>query len=163
MTRRDEYNPVAFEVPFDPDNDPNCDLVSENTQEAIEELCSKITTSASPGFSFGRSGSISANTWLRRPGNPPSNKTGINIGLTDPFLTKITVASQDLDTYDIEVWQHDGDEINSVLITTVSIVASRKEVFTLNVALTEDKQMAIKLVNGSAKNPGVDCQLAGTV
>lgn len=31
--------PVAESVPYDPDKDPNCDLTSENVQDAIDELC----------------------------------------------------------------------------------------------------------------------------
>lgn len=34
---------VAFSVPFDPDNNPNCNITSENVQEAIEELCLDIS------------------------------------------------------------------------------------------------------------------------
>ena len=50
---RDSYSPVAASIPFD--NSTN-GFDSDNVQEAIEET----RASASPGFSFGRSGNVSA-------------------------------------------------------------------------------------------------------
>lgn len=155
---REEYILVAEDVPFD---DTNTDIVATNVQIAIEELDSKVGVSASPGFSFGRSGNLPTGTWLLRPGSVPSNLTGINVGLNVPRLTKIICGSENADTYTVGVYQHDGSEIGLTLITSVSVIASRKETFTVDLALVSDRHLAVKVTAGSCKNLGVDLQLSG--
>ena len=160
MARRDEYTPVAESIPFD--NDDN-DFVSEDVQSAIEEVNDKVGISASPGYSFGKSGNVSSGTWLLRTGGVPSNKSGVNVALYNGELIQISTGSEEADTYTLQVWQHDGDEINPVLVATVSITASRKMVFNLtSVLLVRNKHIAVKLSVGSAKNIGVDLQITGT-
>lgn len=158
-------SPVAKSVFFDP---TNCDIIDKkNVQGAIEDLCTKIQTAASPGFSFGRQGNISNGTFLNRPGGVPSNRTGVNFGLSNGSLDVIAVGTENLDTYTIKVWQHDGNFINPVEITTVSITSSRKEVlelgvdYTLTNSLVKNKQIAIEITAGSARNLGVDLELSG--
>jgi hypothetical protein len=46
MSKRDEFQPVANEVPFDNTVDPLCNLQSENVEDVIYELCGKIQQSA---------------------------------------------------------------------------------------------------------------------
>lgn len=36
-----KHTPVAESVPYDPNKDPDCDITSENVQDAIDELCQK--------------------------------------------------------------------------------------------------------------------------
>jgi hypothetical protein len=160
MARRDDFEQVAEGVPFD---DSNVDFTADNVQDAIEELEDAVAVSASPGFSFGRNGNLPTNTWLLRPGGVPSNKTGINVGITGPYLKKITCATENQDTYNITIYQHDGDEVNLTSITTKTITSSRKEVFDVDISLTYDKQLAVRVTSGSATNLGVDLQLSGTV
>lgn len=160
MARRDEYTPVAEGIPFD--NDTNS-FVADDVQAAIEEVNDKVGISASPGYSFGKAGNISSGTWLLRTGSVPSNKSGVNVGLYNAEVVQISTGSEDLNTYTLQIWQHDGDEVNSTLITSVNITSSRKEVFTLTGAsLTRNKHVAVKLSSGSAKNIGVDLQITGT-
>ena len=164
-TGRDQYIEVAETIPFD--NDSN-DFVAEDVQGAIEELAENLDRSASPGFSFGRSGNVSSNSWLLRPGGVPSNRTGVTFGLYNGILDEISVGTENLETYTIEIIQHDGNEINSVSIASVSIVNLRKAVFSVGVDYTQtnplvrNKQIAVKITSGSAKNIGVDLQLSGT-
>lgn len=157
---RDEFEPHAIETVFDPSN---CDAITkENTQEAIEELCGEVTQSASPGFTWGRSGNVSNNTWLLND-SVPSNKAGRTIVFSNPIITKIFSASEDIDTYDLQVYEHEGDEINLTLLTTLSVVASRSgDSGTISVAVTAGRQLAIKLVNGSGKNVVVGIQMKGS-
>ena len=164
-TGRDQYNEVAESIPFD--NETN-GFVADNVQEAIEEISNTINRSASPGFSFGRSGNISSNTFLLRPGGVPSNKAGVTFSLYNGVLEEISVGTEDLDTYTIEIIQHEGNEINPVIIATVNIVGVRRAVFTNGIdftqlnALDRNKQIAVQVTSGSAKNLGVDLQLSGT-
>jgi len=152
---------VAESTPFDP---ANCDPIdSENVQGAIEELCTAVENSASPGFTFGRSGNTSANTWLLNDG-VPSNRAGRTLFITGPTVTRVFSASENLDTYDLEIYEHQGDEIGLTLLTTLSVVASRTgDTGSISIAATSGEQLAIKLVNGAGKNVVAGVILSGTV
>lgn len=41
MAKYIRIGPHAFTVPFDNENDPDCNFTAETVQEAIEELCAK--------------------------------------------------------------------------------------------------------------------------
>jgi hypothetical protein len=133
---------------------------SDNTQDAIAE----IGASASPGFSFGRSGSLSQNTWLRRPGNVPSNRAGVTIPIANPVITKVSCSNRNVETYDIEIYEHEGNEVNLTLLTTLSVVSARGAIFNVNISATEGKQLAARLGNtstGNVRDLGVDVVLKG--
>jgi hypothetical protein len=158
MSIRDIFSYVARQVFFD--NSAN-GFVADNVQEAIEET----KVSASPGFGFGRSGNSASNTWLLRTGSVPSNKTGVSLGISNPQLKQIDVSNENISTFDIAIYEHEGDEINLTLLTTVSITGSRTASFTVSdfgtVDATQGRQLAVRIVNGSARNLGVDVTLIG--
>lgn len=151
---RHNNNQVASSVPFD---NTDTDFESTNVQDVLEE----IGTTASPPFSFGRSGNNSSGTWMQRVGGAPSNRSGVNVGFSDPKLVKVNCNTEDANTYELGIYQHQGDEINLTLITTVSIISSRNGSFLLDVPLTEDWQLGVRIESGSAKNIGVDITLGG--
>lgn len=156
-TRRANPTAVASSVPFD--NAGN-GFDSDNVQEAIEE----IGASASPGFSFGREGSSGNGTWLRRVGNIESNRTGVAIPISNPRLTRISCGTENIATYQVGIYEHEGNSINLTLLTTVSVTASRFETFTVDVPATEGKQLAVRCLNPMSGNPnnlGVDIVLSG--
>ena len=144
-TRRGSPTDVAESIPFD--NATN-GFTSDNVQGAIEE----IGASASPGFTWGRSGSTSAGTYLLNDG-VPSNKAGRTIVLGASKIVKIFSATEDLDTYTLEIYSHDGNEVNLALLTTLTVTASRTgNSGTVAVSVAANKQLAAKLATGSAKN-----------
>lgn len=146
---------VAESTPF---NNETNGFTSDNVQGAIEE----IGASASPGFSFGRSGNVSNNAWLRRPGNVPSNRAGVTIPISNPVITQISCSNRNVDTYDILIYEHEGNQVNLTLLTTVSVVSARGDVFNVNIVATEGKQLAVRLGNsGSVRDIGVDIVLKG--
>jgi hypothetical protein len=153
---REELELDADKVFFD--NTTN-GFTSDTAQGAIEE----IGASASPGFSFGRAGNLSSNTWLRRPGNVPSNRAGVTIPISNPIITKISCSNRNIETYDIEVYEHDGDEINLVLLTTQTVTAARGATFNVSVSATEGKQLAVRLGSsvGIVRDLGADIVLKG--
>ena len=159
--RRDYFAQHAIQTPFDPSNCNN--IISENTQGAIEEICELITVSASPGYSFGRPGNSPNNTWMYRTGSVPSNRTGITVGFTNPVITLVTVANENINTFDITLYEHEGDEINLTALGTVSVIAARSGEFSVSFTMTQGRQLATRITSGSAKNVGVDVQLSGTV
>ncbi len=158
---RDEFERHAIETPFDKDNDPSCEFVSVNVQAVIEELCNRLAVSANPGFTWGKSGNVTTNTWLLND-SVPSNKAGRTITLINGEITRILTASENLDTYDISIYEHDGDEINLTLVETKSVVASRTGDFSVTSAsITQGKQLAARVTSGSAKNLVIGVFLSG--
>jgi len=154
---RDEFTPIAEQVPFD--NSTN-GFVSEDVQAAIEEIANEVDTSASPGFTWGSSGNVTANSWLLND-TVPSNKAGRAIFLTTATLEYVFVRCELASTFNIEVYEHDGTTFT--LITTVSIIAARAGDFPIaSLPVTTGKELSMKLVSGSAKNPVVGCVLKGS-
>lgn len=151
---REEHILIADEIPFD---NTNNSFDSEDVQGAIEE----VGAGASPGFSFSRTSNVSSKAWLNRAGGVASNRAGIAIFIDDPVITKIACTCENQNTYDVTVYEHEGDEVNLVELITVSVINSRTEIFDVNVSATKGKQLAVRVTNGSARNPGVDLQLKG--
>jgi len=159
LSFNEEYALIDNNVPFD---NTGSGLISDNVGDAIREVETKITASASPGFSFGRGGNIPSGTWLYRVGSVPSNKTGVPIGISNPVLISIKVGNENISTFDVQIYEHEGDEINLTLLTTVSIVNTRTQSFTVSIPITTGRQLAAYISAGSGKNVGVDLQLSGT-
>jgi hypothetical protein len=157
--KRDSYTPVSEQVYFDPDN---CDSITQdNVQGAVEDLCNEVATSASPGFTWGRTGNTSSGTWLLNDG-VASDKTGRVIFLDNAKLEAVYVSNELAGTFDVEVYEHNGTTYT--LITTVSLVATRAATFSVaSLSLTKNKEVAMKVVNGSAKNVVVGVIISGSL
>lgn len=133
----------------------------DNISGALDFLQSSVGASASPGFSFGRAANVGAGTWLQITGGVPSNKTGIPVAINNPKLTLISVGNEDVSSFSIGIYEHDGGEVNLTLLTTVSVINSRTSNFDVLVLVTSGRQLAARLISGSAKNVGVSLQLKG--
>jgi hypothetical protein len=123
----------------------------------IEQMIGvSIANSASPGFVYGRGGNVPAGSWLIN-NEVPSNITGIPFGLDNGKLVAVWGASQDIDTYDIEIYWHLGDSVSLTLLTTVSVISLRQDFFDISdfgtVNVPKNVQLATRITNGSAKNP----------
>lgn len=137
--------PVAKSVPFD--NSIN-GFDATNTQAAIEE----IGASASPGFTWARTGSLLASSWLLNDGIS-SNVVGRYVSLTNPSIAQIFTGNENLSTYTLTIYEHDGNSINLTAITTISVSGARGALLeNLNIPVTKGKQLAIRLTSGSASN-----------
>jgi len=158
VSKRDNFNSVAEQIPFD--NDTN-GFLAEDVQAAIEE----IGASASPGYSFGRNGNLSQNTWLRRPGNVPSNRAGVTMRINNPVIIGVACANRNIETYDVEIYEHDGNQLNLTLLGTVTVVAATSDTFDVNFPATQGKQLAVRLGStgtGNVRDLGVDITLIGS-
>jgi len=158
MTRRDDIQQVAGGVPFD--NETN-GFISEETQSAIEEVDNKVNTSASPGFGFGKGGNVASGAYLLCEG-VPSNIAGRYVYINNAVVTRVFISVQNSDTFDIEVYWHEGDETNITSLGTVSVIASTGGEFSVNWPVGSAKQLAMRIVNGSAKNAVGGLELEGT-
>jgi len=115
-------------------------------------------------YKFGRSGNNSSNTWLKTSGNKLSNRSGYGLDLVNPIITEITCTSRDTETYDIQIWEHDGNLNNDVLLGTVNIVGNSTQTFAVNFAATQGKQLAARIgatFSGNVRDPGVQVIVIG--
>jgi hypothetical protein len=140
-------------------------LVSENVEDAIKELAEKVAISASPGFTWGRSGSVTSNTWLNND-SVPSNLSGRTIFLSSASIKNVYIANQDATSGIIlGVYSHDGDENNLTLLGTVTTAATRSNSFSVDWSVATNKQIAIKTESTSAagKNLVVGVLVKGSI
>lgn len=152
---------------YDPDY---IDIENENTGTGLQDdrvvtfkdLTTAIATSASPGFTWGRSGSSGSGTWLQNE-SVPSNKAGRACFLDNAFMKKIFVANEDAAIFTVGIYTHDGNEANLTQIGTVTTLAVRTNSFSVSLAVAKDKQIAIRVESGSAKNIVAGALIAGTL
>ena len=152
---------VAESIPFD--NSSN-GFVAEDVQTAIEEA--GMTGSGGDtvvNFSFGRSGNVSNNTWLRRTGQAPSNRSGMTVALTGAVIELVSYSNRDADTGTITIYQHDGNLNGLSVIGSVNIVNTRTDSFSVNFPVTKDRQIAVRVTSGSFRDLGIDLKITGTV
>ena len=93
-------SPVAKSIPFD--NTTN-GFTSIDSQGAIEELRALQTTSSSPGFSFGRSGTTNSGTFLQCE-TVPSNISGRWVYINNAYVKRVFVSNELTTTYKIEAY-----------------------------------------------------------
>jgi len=149
---------IAEETPFD--NSTN-GFIANETQSAIEEVNQNSITSASPGFGFGRASRVNTGTWLQCE-SVPSNKAGRHVYINNAKVVSVFVSSENIDTFDISVYHHTGDETNLTYLGTVSVVASRGLTATVNWTVPTNTQLALKLSSGSGRNLVCGLELSGT-
>jgi len=117
----------------------------------------------SPGFSFGRSGTTTSGTYLQTIAGVPSNKSNIPVNITLPKIVRITAGTEDLDTYTLQIYEHEGNEINLTLLTSISSVAVRSaDSGVISVTMTSGRRLAAFLSAGSGKNLTVQLIVKGT-
>lgn len=161
MSRRDDFRDIAKSTPFD--NASN-GFTSTDVQAAIEELNNKINTSASPGFSFGRSGTVVAGAYLQNE-TVPSNVSGRWIYINNAYVKNVFVSNEDTTTYKIEILYHNGNEVGLTSLGTVTVTAAKGGTFSVNWAVPTNKQIAIRIATDSAnaaKNIVCGLELSGT-
>jgi hypothetical protein len=147
--------------PFDPSG---TDLTETTIGGAIKETITIVGASASPGFSFGRSGSLSQNTWLRRVGDVPSNRAGVTLDIGNPVVTRVSCANRNVETYDVEIYEHEGNSANLTLLGTVTVTNATSDSFSVNFPATQGRQLAVRLgstATGNVRDLGVDVTLQG--
>ena len=148
---------LADGVPFD--NSTN-GFVSEDVQAAIEEVSDAVTVSASPGFTWGKSGNVS-NSYLLND-SVPSNTAGRLVPVTTGVVTTVFVAAQTASTSTIEVRRRVGAVFTTIAICAMAGV--RKITCTIGTppAVVLNDELTV-YVNGAAKNPVVGIIIKGSL
>lgn len=141
------------------------DLTAINVQDAIDELAGQVQTGASPGFSFGRSNTVNQGTYLLCE-TVPSNVAGRWVYVNNAYVRKVFVANELSTTFTLDVYYHDGNNLNETLLGSVTVTSANGGVFTVNWAVPLNKQLSIKVAAGSAnaaKNIVAGLELAGSI
>lgn len=154
--------PHAWNTPVETDSDRSNNIPDEydNTQLALEWIVDKVAISASPGFTWGKSGNIT-NAWLVND-TVPSNLSGRNIFLHNAKIEMIYTKNEKISTYDLTIYEHDGTTYTP--LRTISVVGARGVEVTVDppVSATQGKDLAAKITSGSAKNPTAGLLMVGT-
>jgi hypothetical protein len=152
---------VAKSVPFD--NATN-GFISSDTQAAIEEVANSVLTSASPGFSFGRSGNVSRGAYLLNE-SVPSNISGRYVYINNAEVKRVFISTQISGTYKFGIYWHEGDEVNITKLGDITITSAKGATFSVNWAVTTGKQLAVRVEADSTDQPKevvAGLELAGT-
>jgi len=111
--------------------------------------------------SFGKSGNAVANSFLDRAGSVPSNISGIPIMVGTGTVKSVACGQEDIDTYSVEYYEHEGDFVNPILLGTLTVTSARSgSTGALSVPVTQNKQLAIKVLN-AVKNVGCTIAMKG--
>ena len=112
--------------------------------------------------SFGETGNIPVNTFVKRVGGVPSNIVGVPILVNGGSIRVASVFNENVSTYNVEFYQHDGNFTNPVLVYTLVVTNDYGvTVSNLNVTVTKEKQLAAKITGGAVKNVGVTIAMKG--
>lgn len=139
-----EKTQVCRAVPYD---NAVSGMQAQNAQDAIDEL----RFSSLPPFTWSRQGNTPANTWLQND-TVPSNITGRWVYLYDAKFSTVFVANQNIATYTLSFYYHDGDSIGLTLIGSVTVTAARGGEFAVPWTVPRSKQIACRLTAGSVAN-----------
>jgi hypothetical protein len=156
-------DPHSEEIPYDDQKIPT--NLGTSVQDALDNLYKKVNVSASPGFTWGRSGTNPGGTWLLND-TVPSNKSGREVFLYNSVIEKVYVANQDANSIKIGVYYHNGDSVGLTLLGTVTTGAVRSQDFTVSYSVPKGVQLALKIENNTpngAKEPVIGILMVGTL
>ena len=126
-------------------------LISENVKDAIDELNSTGGVSASPGFTWGSSGSNVKGSYLLNE-TVPSNVAGRVVPLNNGSIREIFVANEISTTFTINIEKRTGPGTFTVL-TSATVVAARNGTFVVDVAVSKGDELAARISPSSANAP----------
>lgn len=151
-------SPVASSIPYD---DTICQLGTDSVQGAIEALCVKVSTSASPGFTWGDSGNLVSGKWLMND-TVPSNLTGRRIYLFNGTLDVVFADAENSATYTIAIYEHDGTTFTFLADVVVTAARGNENVLVTPPSLTQGQALAAQMTSGAARNIVCGALLSGT-
>jgi hypothetical protein len=124
-------------------------------------LQGQLATTVPTSVIFQRSGNVS-NSYLQI-GSVVSDATGFPIRINDGELSFISVQNENVNTFDVSVYEWDGT--TETLLSTVSVVSSEGSDFTPStpIALTFGNSLRARVTSGSCKNPVLLVYIIGDV
>lgn len=132
----------------------------DQVQEFLEYLVNSVAISASPGFTWGRSGNAPSDTYLLND-SVPSNTTGRIVPISSGVIAQVFVATETLDTWVLAIEKRSG--VTFTEIGTISLSSQRTKVQSTSIAVTLGDELALKVKSGSCKNPVVGLIIKGSI
>jgi hypothetical protein len=145
-------------------NNTTSGLTATNVQTAIDELASEIQTSASPGFSFGRAGVLTQNTYLLCE-TVPSNVSGRWVYINSAFVRKVFISNETSGPFTLDVYYHSGNNVGETLLGSVTVSSGVGGYFNVNWSVPSNKQLSVKVAATSTntlKNAVCGLELTGS-
>jgi len=133
-----------------------------NVQDAIDELAANSATSASPGFSFGRSGNVLTGTYLQCE-SVPSNVAGRWVFINSALVERVFVSNELSTTFTLEFFYHDGNSIGETSLGTVTVSGAYGGSFPVSWSVPLNKQLSVKMAANAAKNIVCGLSLRGSL
>ena len=131
-------------------NNSDSGLIADNVKDAIDELSATASVSASPGFTWGRSGNISSGSYLLND-TVPSNTTGRVIPLQSGTIEQVFIAIEIATTASFDIQKRVSG--SWVTQSTVTITSSRIATINTSVAVALNDEIAIRVSPTTANNP----------
>jgi hypothetical protein len=135
-------------------------LVAENVEDAINEISNTAAVSASPGFTWGRSGQINDAYLLND--NVASDTAG-RIVPVDGFVTTIFVACELPSTATVEIRRRVGAVYTTITSTTLASVRKKTDLLVTQPAVSKNDELCVYVSGSSIKNPVVGLIIKGTL
>lgn len=133
--------------------------IEVTTDITLKQILDRITNSASPGFTWGRSGNVSSGAWLQND-RVPSNLAGRKVDFSTPSLKKILVSNEKNNTFTVGIYEHDGTTYTQ--LATLALSSERTKSASYSISVTNGKELAVKIESGSCKNVVVGVVLSGS-
>lgn len=150
--------PSASEIPTDYVSGVPEDI--DQVQEFLEYLVNNVAISASPGFTWGRSGNAPTSTYLLND-SVPSNVVGRIVPISTGVIAQVFVASENADTWVLAIEKRSG--VTFTEIGSVTMTAQRTITQAVSISVSLGDELALKVKSGSCKNPVVGLIIKGSI
>jgi hypothetical protein len=139
--------------------------LAKNVRDKLNPTLPSVGLGArsSPGLTFTAISAKSSPYWLTCDGIP-SNITGLPILLNNAVIEQAAVGTEFSASFTIELWQHEGNFVNPLLLGNFSILSGGPQRVALNLPISytsQDIQIACKLASGNTRNLRVSLVVKG--
>jgi hypothetical protein len=153
----EEYDLEADGIPFAPGVSG---LVSTEIGPALREAATATAVSASPGFTWGRSGNISQGSYLQND-TVPSNVSGRIVPVSDGFIKTIFISQELPEAITVTVQRRVGGSLVD-LVSASTLATERVKIVTVDAAVSLGDELAVYISAGSPKNAVVGLVIKGS-
>lgn len=122
-----------------------------------------LVNPSSPNFVFSKPGAIAPGDYLSSE-NIDSSVCGVPVLFSGGKVAEAAVMTSAEATYDVGVYQHDGQGINSQLLGQFSVTSGGSKIFSLDLPVIYDSanvQLAIKVISGTPSDLRVSLVVRG--
>lgn len=116
------------------------------------QISGSSSIAASPGFTWGKSGNVTAGAYLLND-TVPSNLSGRIVPVYDGIIEEVFVACEDTTTVVFAVEKRTDPGPTYTELLTISLTSERVKLQSFTVSASRPDELCVKVKSGSAKNP----------